>query len=55
MTALYTQMLLQELRNTLDGAIDRTFPLEEMWVTNLDEGIFYTDSQKVYFFVPILY
>ena len=45
-------MLLQELRNTLDGAIDRTFPLEEMWVTNLDEGIFYTDSQKVYFFVP---
>ena len=23
-----------------------------MWVTNLDEGIFYTDSQKVYFFVP---
>ena len=22
-----------------------------MWVTNLDEGIFYTDSQKVYFFV----
>jgi hypothetical protein len=36
----------------VDNVLTETFPLEEMWVTNLDEGIFYTDSQKVYFFVP---
>ena len=30
----------------------QTYPLEEMWVGNLDPGIFYSDSQKVFYFVP---
>ena len=50
-SSLYTNVVAR-VDEYIDGAIDRTFPLEEMWVTNLDEGIFYTDSQKVYFFVP---
>jgi len=29
-----------------------SYPLEEMWVDNIDDGIFYEDSQKIYFFVP---
>ena len=28
------------------------YDLQELWVDNLDEGIFYTDSQKVFYFVP---
>ena len=28
-----------------------SYPLEEMWVNNIDDGIFYEDSQKIYFFV----
>ena len=50
-SSLYTNVVAR-VEEYIGGAIDRTFPLEEMWVTNLDEGIFYTDSQKVYFFVP---
>ena len=30
----------------------QTYPLEELWVDNLDDGIFYTDSQKVFYFIP---
>lgn len=29
-----------------------SYPLQELWVDNLDDGIFYTDSQKVFFFIP---
>jgi hypothetical protein len=29
------------------------YPLKEKYVKNLDDGIFYADSQKVYYFVPI--
>jgi hypothetical protein len=29
-----------------------SYSLEEMWVGNIDDGIFYEDSQKIYFFVP---
>ncbi len=36
----------------VNGSITNTFNLQEMWVSDLDEGIFYTDSQKVYYFVP---
>ena len=50
-SSLYSNVVAR-VEEYIGGAIDRTFPLEEMWVTNLDEGIFYTDSQKVYFFVP---
>lgn len=30
----------------------RTYPLEEIWVKNIDDGLFYEDSQKVYYFLP---
>ena len=50
-SSLYTNVVAR-VEEYIDGEIDRTFPLEEMWVSNLDEGIFYTDVQKVYFFVP---
>lgn len=50
-SSLYTDVVAR-VEEYIDGTIDRTFPLEEMWVNNLDEGIFYTDSQKIYFFVP---
>jgi len=50
-SSLYTNVI-GRVEEYVDGALTETFPLEEMWVTNLDEGIFYTDSQKVYFFVP---
>lgn len=36
----------------IDGSLINTFPLQEKFVSNLDEGIFYTDSQKVYYWVP---
>ena len=37
---------------TRNGTVVGTFPLEEKYVSNLDQGIFYTDSQKIYFWVP---
>ena len=50
-SSLYSNVI-GRVEEYVDGMLTETFPLEEMWVTNLDEGIFYTDSQKVYFFVP---
>jgi hypothetical protein len=50
-SSLYTNVVAR-VEEYIGGTINRTFPLEEMWVNNLDEGIFYTDVQKVYFFVP---
>ena len=50
-SSLYTNVVAR-VEEYIGGTINRTFPLEEMWVSNLDEGIFYTDVQKVYFFVP---
>lgn len=29
-----------------------TYNLQELWVDNLEDGLFYEDSQKVYFFIP---
>ena len=49
-SSLYTNVVAR-VEEYIGGTINRTFPLEEMWVSNLDEGIFYTDVQKVYFFV----
>ena len=50
-SSLYSNVI-GRVEEYVDGILTETFQLEEMWVTNLDDGIFYTDSQKVYFFVP---
>ena len=34
-----------------DGGAGRVFPLKELYVKNIDDGIFYEDSQKVYYFI----
>ncbi len=36
----------------LNGTVTNSYNLEEKWVKNIEEGLFNTDSQKVYFFVP---
>ncbi len=36
----------------LNGSLSNTYYLEELWVGSLDDGMFYEDSQKVYYFVP---
>lgn len=49
-------ILFQNLSATIDeevnGTVTNSYNLEELWVKNIDEGIFNTDSQKVYYFVP---
>lgn len=50
-SSLYSNVI-GRVEEYVDGALTETFPLEEMWVNNLEEGIFYTDSQKVFFFIP---
>lgn len=35
-----------------NGNVEQTYPLQEKWVKNLEQGIFYGDSQKVYYYVP---
>jgi len=40
---------IEELQN---GNALNTYDLEELWVTNLQNGLFYEDSQMVYYFVP---
>lgn len=39
---------IEEISN---GNIQNVYNLQEMWVKNIESGIFYGDSQKVYFFV----
>lgn len=34
-----------------NGILGNVYALNEIWVKDIDEGIFYTDSQKVYYFV----
>lgn len=34
-----------------NGILGNIYTLQEIWVKNIDAGIFYTDSQKVYYFV----
>lgn len=36
----------------VNGAVQESYDLNEMYVSNLEEGIFYTDSQKVFYWVP---
>jgi hypothetical protein len=50
-SSLYSNVI-GRVEEYLDGMLTETFQLEEMWINNLDEGIFYTDSQKVFFFIP---
>lgn len=33
------------------GGANRVFPLKEIYVKNIDDGVFYEDDQKVYYFV----
>lgn len=36
----------------LNGTVQESYDLQELWVSNLDDGIFYTDSQLVYYWLP---
>jgi hypothetical protein len=36
-----------------NGNVIATYPLQEKWVNELENGIFYGDSQKVYYYVPV--
>ncbi len=39
------------IEQVTNGAVGTVYTLQEKWVNNINEGIFYPDSQKVYFFV----
>lgn len=36
----------------LNGTVMESYDIEEMYVDDLEDGIFYTDSQKVFYWVP---
>lgn len=36
----------------INGAITNSYNLEEKWIKNIQQGLFNTDSQKIYYFVP---
>lgn len=36
----------------VNGTVQESYPLEALWVNDLEDGIFYTDSQMVFFWVP---
>ena len=40
------------IQETLNGNLTNTYYLDELWASNIDNGIFYSDSQKIYYFVP---
>jgi hypothetical protein len=44
--------LSAEVKEINNGTVNNSFPLQSKWVKNIEEGIFYGDSQKVYYFVP---
>ena len=58
--AEYASILDSNLYQTLSGSVDeyvngsmtQSFPLQEKWVYDIEDGIFNTDSQKVYYFLP---
>lgn len=47
---LYTTVAAK-VEEYLDGSLTNTFVLEEKWVGDIEEGLFYSDSQKVFYFV----
>jgi len=48
---LFTNLSAQ-VKEIVNGNTVNTYPLQAKWVANIEEGIFYGDSQKVYYFVP---
>lgn len=36
----------------VNGVVQESYDLQEIWVSDLEDGIFYTDSQLVYYWVP---
>jgi hypothetical protein len=49
-SSLFTNVTARVEQYT-NGILGNVYPLQEIWVKNIDQGIFYTDSQKVYYFV----
>lgn len=35
-----------------NGIVQESYILQELWVDDVEDGIFYTDSQKVYYWIP---
>lgn len=54
--AILDSNYFQNLSGTVDeyvnGTLNQSFTLHDLWVKNIDAGIFNTDSQKVYYFIP---
>lgn len=48
----YFQNLSGTIDEYVNGTLNQSFTLQELWVKNIDAGIFNTDSQKVYYFIP---
>jgi hypothetical protein len=46
------QNLSAQVKEVVNGNAVNTYPLQSKWVKNIKDGIFYGDSQKVYYFVP---
>jgi len=40
------------IEETINGNVSNTYYLDELWTSNIDNGIFYSDSQKIFYFVP---
>ncbi|MFP5471594.1 MAG: hypothetical protein ACLGGV_08345 [Bacteroidia bacterium] len=40
---------------SVSGQVAKEYNLQEKYVKNIQDGIFYTDSQKVYYFVPDIF
>lgn len=54
--AINDSTMFENVDGTVDkivnGSVQDSYPLQELWVSNIEDGIFYTDSQKVFFWVP---
>lgn len=48
--SLLYETVSAKVEEYVDGSLVTEFPLAETWVQNIDEGLFYSDSQKVYYF-----
>lgn len=45
------QSIIARVDKMKNGVVQNSYPLSEKYVANIDPGVFYTDSQKVYYFV----
>ncbi|MCB9195427.1 MAG: DUF4249 family protein [Flavobacteriales bacterium] len=54
--AINDSTMFSSVNGTVDkimkGTVQESYDLQEMWVTDLEDGIFYTDSQKVFYWIP---